>query len=308
METPRYLQVLWSYKWLLLFGALVAGAAAFFAGFTIQNGEVISRAEKTFSATTTMLVTSTNARLYQAEVPGVPLQEGISEPQLNDLTQTALLYAYLIASDATEASVAAVIGPLDEETESITGLRRTTQPTGDERFPGRYDLPVLEAIGTAPTEARAELISRTAADAFLASLVAQQDAQGIDPALRVYVSVLSANKAVEGDGSNPAIPIVVTFFGTFLAFVVLAFVIAGIRSGFAKRRADKAERTDEQPREQREAQIPEHAIHDDAGIDELDDFARSDELVTAGPMSRTRRSFTVPRMDDDHLAPPRREP
>ncbi|MEZ3159178.1 hypothetical protein AB1K54_01385 [Microbacterium sp. BWT-B31] len=240
MDTPKYLQTLWQYKWLLLFGAIVAAVAAFFAGFAIQNGQVVSRAETTYSAATTMLVTSPNDTLYQAEVPGMPVQEGMTQPQEIDLAQNALLYAYLISSDTILQDVEAAIGPLDDEKESLSGLRRTTQPAGDERFPGRYELPVLEAIGIAPTQARAELISRTAADAFLAYLALQQDEQGIDPAQRVEVELLAANDAVEGDGSNPAIPIVVTFLGVLLAFVVLIYLIAGARSGAAKRKAAKA--------------------------------------------------------------------
>ena len=167
METPKYLQVLWGYKWLLLFGAIVAGAAAFFAGFTIQNGEVVSRAEQTWDASTTMLITSDSDPIYQAEIPGVPLEQGVSAPQYNDLAESALIYAYIIASDEIQTQVEAQIGTLDPEKESISAVRRTTQPAGDERFPGRYELPVLEAVGTAPTAERAELISQTVAAAFV---------------------------------------------------------------------------------------------------------------------------------------------
>ncbi len=99
---------------------------------------------------------------------------------------------------------------------------------------------MLEAVGTAPTAERAELISQTVAAAFVAYMTAQQDAQALDPALAVQVELLGENPAVEGDMSNPAIPIVVTFIGVFLAFVVLAFIIAGLRSGAAKRRAAAA--------------------------------------------------------------------
>jgi len=240
METPKYLQVLWGYKWLLLFGAIVAGAAAFFAGFTIQNGEVVSRAEQTWDASTTMLITSDSDPIYQAEIPGVPLEQGVSAPQYNDLAESALIYAYIIASDEIQTQVEAQIGTLDPEKESISAVRRTTQPAGDERFPGRYELPVLEAVGTAPTAERAELISQTVAATFVAYMTAQQAAQALDPTLAVKVELLGENPAVEGDMSNPAIPIVVTFIGVFLAFVVLAFIIAGLRSGAAKRRAAAA--------------------------------------------------------------------
>lgn len=237
METPKYLQTLWAYKWLLLFGAVVAAAAAFFAGFQIQDGQLVSRAAKTYSAATTMLVTSPTQSMYQSEIQGQSVPEGDTPPVNVDLAQSALLYAYMITGDEIRGDVEAAVGPLDEDTESITALRRTTQPAGDERFPGRYELPVLEAVGIAATPERAEQISRAAATAFQSYLVTQQDTQQIAADQRITVEPLSEGEAVEGDGSNPAIPVVVTFFGVFFAFVVLAFVIAGIRSSARTRRA-----------------------------------------------------------------------
>jgi hypothetical protein len=293
METPKYLQVLWGYKWLLLFGAIVAGAAAFFAGFSIQNGEVVSRAEQTWDASTTMLITSDSDPIYQAEIPGVPLEQGVSAPQYNDLAESALIYAYIIASDEIQTQVEAQIGTLDPEKESISAVRRTTQPAGDERFPGRYELPVLEAVGTAPTAERAELISQTVAATFMAYMTAQQAEQALDPTLAVQVELLGENPAVEGDMSNPAIPIVVTFIGVFLAFVVLAFVIAGLRSGAAKRRAaaaSAATATEPAP-----TAAPAVSLEDQLAADS--DEPR--ELVgVSGVPTRSRR----PRIDDESQA------
>ena len=302
METPKYLQVLWSYKWLLLFGAVVAALAGFFAGFAVVDGQPVSRAQQTWSASTTMLLTSNSDRLYQSEVPGVPLQQNTSEPQFNDMASTALVYAYIMSSDLIETAVEAKIGALDDETESISALRRTTQPTGDERFPGRLDLPVLEAVGTAPTPERAELISQTAAAEFTAYVVAQQDAQGLAPELRVRIEPLGANPAVEGESSNPAIPVVVTAIGVFLAFVVLAFAIAGIRAGAAKR---KTWREAEAGAEGAGAGIGtdvDLGRADTGAPDEmpLDDVDESRELAMAG--APRRRTGRTPRRDEDETA------
>ncbi|MDR7112911.1 hypothetical protein J2X03_002808 [Microbacterium trichothecenolyticum] len=296
METPKYLQVLWNYKWVLAFGALVAAVAAFFAGFAIVDGQVVSRAQQTWSAATTMLLTSESDRLYQAQVPGVPIEQGTSDPQVIDMSSTALVYAYILSSDIIQDAVEAEIGPLDDETESISALRRTTQPTGDERFPGRYNLPVLEAVGTAETADRAEEISRAAAAAFTTYVVAQQDAQQLAPELRVLLEPLGASPAVEGDSSNPAIPVVVTFVGVFLAFVVLVFVIAGLRSRSAKRKAARAETAaadaaEEPVSETDAAPLTPADVSDDIALD-----AEAGELVGAGPPSR--RSGRAPREDE----------
>ena len=80
METPKYLQTLWSYKWLLAFGLVVAIAAAFFAGFTITNGQVESRAVKSYTAGTTVLVTSPSDTLYQAQLPAQTVEQGVTPP------------------------------------------------------------------------------------------------------------------------------------------------------------------------------------------------------------------------------------
>jgi hypothetical protein len=295
METPKYLQVLWNYKWVLAFGALVAAVAAFFAGFAIVEGQVVSRAQQTWTAATTMLLTSESDRLYQSQVPGVPIEQGTSDPQVIDMASTALVYAYILSSDMIQDTVEAEIGPLDDETESITALRRTTQPTGDERFPGRYDLPVLEAVGTAETAPRAEEISRAAATAFTAYVVAQQDAQEIAPELRVLIEPLGASDAVEGDSSNPAIPVVVTFVGVFLAFVVLVFIIAALRSRSARRKAARTETAGDAAGETTSETDADPGLSAEAPADDTLD-AEPGELVGAGPPSR--RGGRSPREDE----------
>jgi hypothetical protein len=236
METPKYLQTLWSYKWLLVFGLVVAMVAAFFAGFTITNGQVESRAVKTYTSGTTVLVTSPSDTLYQAEIPSQPIEQGVSAPEPLDLSATAQIYAYIVTGQAIQDEVESKVGPLDEDTESVTAIRRTTQPAGDERFPGSLKLPVLEIVGTASTADRAEELSEAATDVFLSYVTSEQDKKEIAPENRVALDVLAQRAAVEGETSNPAIPIVITGFAVFLAFIALAFMLAGARSGRAKKK------------------------------------------------------------------------
>lgn len=261
METPKYLQVLWNYKWLLAFGLLVAIVAGFFAGFAIVNGQVESRAVRSFSAGTTVLVTSPSDTLYQAQVPGREIQEGITAPEPLDLSQSAQIYAYIVTGARIRDAVEAEVGALDDDTETITAIRRTTQPAGDERFPGSLKLPVLEIVGTGATEARAEDISAAATTAFLTYVTDEQAAKQIAEENRVMLEVLKEGKAVEAETSNPAIPVVVTGVAVFLAFVALAFIIAGLRSDRAKRKA-KQEATGTPRRGRREAE-PADTVPDD---------------------------------------------
>ncbi|KJL40341.1 hypothetical protein [Microbacterium trichothecenolyticum] len=234
MDVPKYLQVLWRSKWFLLVGAVVAAIAAFFAGFTIIDGKVTSRAVQSYTAATTLLVAGESDNMYQAVVPGQPLVEGQTQPETVDLTSKAILYAYLISGLDMRGEVEDQIGVFSDD-ESLTALRRTTQPGGDESFPGRYVLPILSVVGTSLNPDRAEEIADTAADLFLAQVVAEQDAATLPDSDRVVVSVLDRAPATEVEGSNPAIPIVITFLGVFLLFVAAAFILAGVRAGRSKR-------------------------------------------------------------------------
>ena len=261
METPKYLQVLWNYKWLLAFGLLVAIIAGFFAGFAVVNGQVESRAVRSFSAGTTVLVTSPSDTLYQAQVPGREIQEGVTAPEPLDLSQSAQIYAYIVTGARIRDAVEAEVGALDDDTEAITAIRRTTQPAGDERFPGSLKLPVLEIVGTGATEGRAEDISAAATTAFLTYVTDEQAAKAIAEENRVMLEVLKEGKAVEAETSNPAIPVVVTGVAVFLAFVALAFIIAGLRSDRAKRKAKK--QPDGTPRRGRRETEPAETVPDD---------------------------------------------
>ncbi len=276
VETPKYLQTLWSYKWLLAFGLIVAIVAAFFAGFTITNGQVESRAVKSYTAGTTVLVTSQTDTLYQAQIPAQPIEQGVSAPEPLDLSASTQIYAYIVAGARVKDAVEAEIGRLDDDTESITAIRRTTQPAGDERFPGGLKLPVLEIVGTAPSEDRAEEISQSATEVFLGFVAAEQETQQIAPENRVELEVLTEGAAVEGETSNPAIPIIITGFAVFLAFVALAFVLAGFRSSRSKkarsgRRAGSAEPVDAEP-------VEPEAATGTAASDDADDHV----LIGAG--------------------------
>lgn len=283
METPKYLQVLWNYKWLLAFGLLVAIVAGFFAGFAIVNGQVESRAVRSFSAGTTVLVTSPSDTLYQAQVPGREIQEGITAPEPLDLSQSAQIYAYIVTGARIRDAVEAEVGALDDDTETITAIRRTTQPAGDERFPGSLKLPVLEIVGTGATEARAEDISAAATTAFLTYVTDEQAAKQIAEENRVMLEVLKEGKAVEAETSNPAIPVVVTGVAVFLAFVALAFIIAGLRSDRAKRKAKK-EATGTPRRGRREAEPAETEPDDEPEASAEPDADEADDhrLVGAG--------------------------
>lgn len=228
MSVPLYLRVLWSYKWLLAVGLVVAVLAAMVAGYTVKDGEIVSRAESAYRSDTTILLGGGPSNPYQAVDPGQQITEGTTEAQANDLTNTAVIYAYLVSGSEIRAQVEAAMGPLSD-TEALSAVRRTTQPAGTEQNPGRFSLPILSIVGESTDPDRAVLISETASQIFQSYVGAQQDASGVAPEQRVTLTVTDQGTAVEQEGSNPIIPIAVTGLGVFLAFIALAFILYNIR-------------------------------------------------------------------------------
>ncbi|NQX12430.1 hypothetical protein HQQ80_12390 [Microbacteriaceae bacterium VKM Ac-2855] len=229
MSVPLYLRVLWSYKWLLAVGLIVAVLAAMVAGFTIKDGAIVSRAESTYRSSTTILLGGGAKNPYVAETPGQAITEGTTAAQQADLTNTAVIYAYLVSGSATRASVEAIMGPLGD-TESLSAVRRTTQPAGDEtQGSGRFVLPILSIVGTSTDPDRANEIAATATQVFQDNVKAQQDAAAIADNLRVTLTVTDTGDLAIADESNPVIPIALTGVGVFLAFIALAFILYNIR-------------------------------------------------------------------------------
>jgi len=239
METPKYLLVLWKSKWLLLVGLVVAVLGGLLAGFTLENGQLVPRTEQSYQASTTIIVSSTTQPIYQAVIPGQEIVEGQTLPTDVDLASKAILYAYMVSGLEMRQGVETQIGDL-ADTEALTALRRTTQPSGDENFPGRYTLPIIDVVGASLDPSRAEDISRTATELFLADVVAEQEAAAIPANERVTLSVLDQSPAVAEEGSNPLIPVIVAGLGIFLLFVAAAFIIAGAKSSRAAKRAAAA--------------------------------------------------------------------
>ncbi len=255
METPKYLIVLWKSKWLLLVGLVVAITGGMIAGFTIQDGQLVPRSEQSYTASTTIIVSSNTQPMYQAVIPGQEIVEGQTLATDVDLASKAILYAYLVSGLEMRQSVEDEVGAF-AETEDLTALRRTTQPSGDENFPGRYTLPIIDVVGASTSASRAEAISRTATDLFMAQVLAEQETAGIPADERVTMAVLDQSPAVAEEGSNPLIPVVVTALGIFLLFVAAAFIIAGSK---ASRRARRAAAEPEPPTTEPSAEAAEAA-------------------------------------------------
>lgn len=253
MDQPVYLRRLIEQKYILIVGALIALVAGFYAGFSVVDGKVVSRADKTYAASATLLLMAPQPDYFQVQIPaetetvpvvtdaeGNPVQQDLivtkTEARPINLADSAIIQAYMASSDEIADAVALEIGAF-EDGEAITAVRRTTQPNGDERFGGRLELPILEIAGTSTSPERAELIATKATEAFRAMVAQRQREWGVAEDNRIVLNELNAPVAEEVDGSNPAIPSIVVGFGVFLLFVALALIVGSTREHLRKRRS-----------------------------------------------------------------------
>lgn len=263
MDQPAYVRRLIEQKYILIVGLIVSLVAGFFAGFSVTDGQVESRATKTYAAASTVLLTAPDADYFQIQIPPVtetiPLDEEGNPPEQElivttregrqvNLADSAIILAYLASSDEIADAVAADIGGL-ENGDDITAVRRTTQPTGSERFGGNLQLPLLDIVGVSTSAERAELIAASATEAFMTMVAENQREQGVPEDIRTILNELNAPVAEEQEGSNPAIPIVVVTFGVFLLFIALALIVGSIRERRRTRRGSVAssDNVNEQP-------------------------------------------------------------
>lgn len=244
MDIPKYLLILWSSKWLLVVGLVVAVGAALAAGYTISDGRLESRTLPVYRATSTVLVGSASQPIFGSEIPGQTVAEGTTAPQARDLTQTAVVYAYIVSGSEIRAQVESQIGAL-ASTESISAVRRTTQPGGDEQNPGRFSLPILDIAGVSTSPARAEEISRTANKVFQDYVANEQSDAAIPVDSRVQLSTIDEAAAVDISKSSSILPLMATGLAVFLLFVIAAFARWNVRENRARAKAEKAEKAEQ---------------------------------------------------------------
>ena len=228
MEIPAYLRVLWRYRLAVVASALLAALVATAVHFTIRDGALEIRAEREYSAATTVLLGGGQRSPFLSESPARERVPGMSAAQEEDLSSTAVVYAYLVSGEAVRSEVVARQGPLGER-EGVGGVRRTTQPSGSERNPGRASLPILSIIGTSPDPARAVELSRAATSVFLEQALARQNADGIPEERRVTFTVTDEGAPEPGPLGTVALPIAATGVAVFLLGVLAILAVHGLR-------------------------------------------------------------------------------
>lgn len=232
MDLPLYGRVLWKYRLLLVVGLLLAALAGTFAGFTISDGQLTARGTDTYKARATLMLGTPELSPFATQTEPQPLptakaQQPTAAVQRNDLSSLALVYAYLVTGNDVRSVIEATHGPIGPD-EEVTAVRRTTQPAGDERFPGRASLPIIDVVATSTTEAGATALAQDTAKAFETYVTDKQRAQKVPADRRVQVSVLRDAVADPTTASSPALPVALVFLAVLMLFVALAFMLQNI--------------------------------------------------------------------------------
>lgn len=233
MNLTNMFRVIGRHKALLVFGILIALAAAMFTAFKLETGTFLQgtlepRTQIEYRASTNILV-SDPVSVFSSRNATQVVPDGATVASARDLSSLTVVYAYLASSDELLAQVEEQVGPLGPD-ESLTAQQRTTQPTAQTNT-GTYRLPILDIMGTAPNPARAEEISRTAAALFQEYAAAQQDAAGVAPESRVQLPIIDERSAQPVDGTNPALPVVAVGIGVLLGFLALIFAVDNAQAG-----------------------------------------------------------------------------
>ena len=239
MDLRLYLRVMRRFWYVMVLGVVAAIAAGTLAGYTVTGDGLEPRTTQLHQASTTLLLEDPSLPTFSVESDPQPAgTEEDPAPQVRrqELSQLSLIYAYIISGDEIRDRVSAASGGLTDD-EIITAVQRTTQPQGNERFPGRYNLPILDVVAASTTPERAEQLSVVAAEQFVDYVTETQDAQGLDPVRRVDVSVLSRTASTVVDTSSPLLPMLAVAMAVLAATVALVFVLANLSqdTGFRRR-------------------------------------------------------------------------
>jgi hypothetical protein len=188
------------YWWVLVIGLAVGIGVAIVASYAKDE-------PYSYSAETRILVTSADAPYYRTEVTntverdvptspeGSVVVETSAPPDFATLVRSANLYPQLVESDLVARYRDSLYGPLPGTVNSKTLFSFE----GANRFE-ESSIPVLQIVGTAPTQTAALNIADKTTRAFIAYVQQQQQDAGIAANLRTVLQPLTAARLVATTG------------------------------------------------------------------------------------------------------------
>jgi hypothetical protein len=228
MDLVVYGQVLWRFRWLMVFGTLLAVALSFLSYYNVTpEGKVAPRKPELWRAESTLFLTQPGFPAGRTEQPLVLRNVGGEETPVPKYAEPgrfaglAALYARLANSDAVRQRV-------ERDGGRLRGAYQVV-PTADTTYGAASPLPMITVLGMAPTEPEALQVTARATKTFLAYFAEEQDAARIPADQRVRLTVLNAAGAtVLLDPRKKTLPIVV-LLAVIFATIALAFVLENAR-------------------------------------------------------------------------------
>jgi hypothetical protein len=226
MDLALFGRVLWRFKWLVLFGAVLAGVLAVLAvahvSFKGGTPRFTYRTSELWQNNTTVLLTQSG---FPEGRSTLPAGSAFADP--GRFTYLADLYSQLASGDAVRALIART-GPVDGSVAAATVLTSTGQSS-----------PLVSIFGKSTTARKATALTLRATDALIRYVDQRQGLAGIPLRQRVELTpVRGADSPLLIKPRSNTLPIVV-FLGTLICFIALAFILENRRP--ARRRGATVE-------------------------------------------------------------------
>lgn len=236
MDVALYLRVLWRFRYIVLFGTVVAVALAFLAVFKVNpSGPSLSyRQHKLYQADTTLLVTQVGFPWGRTVLPSDPTtttpssQNGIQYADPSRFASLAVFYAHVANGDAVQAlvkndpSLRGDFRPTD-----VSQLLATASTPDPSTSNGVLPFVDIEGLATSPREA--VRISTTGAGILRGYIAKQQAAAAIPTNQRVVLSVFKhPDKVVVAVGRKKTLPILI-FLTVMMATIGTVLLLENLR-------------------------------------------------------------------------------
>jgi hypothetical protein len=223
VDLSLFLRVIWSRKWLVFVGLVLAAVLAFLSFVRVDvrgSNHFTYRQQQQWASYTTLFVTQHGfpwGTLGTTTNAGQPNATHATDP--TRFISLALIYSQLIPTDAVRR-IMLQDGPIQGSVQAAA----LTDPSNTNDA-----LPLISIAGISNTAGSAARLAQRATSAFLTYLDRQQSAAGTAPADRVVVQVINhPGRAKLLQDRSTTLPIVV-FFTMVLATIAICFILENLR-------------------------------------------------------------------------------
>jgi len=212
MDLNLFFRVVRRYRFLVIFGVLVATALAILSFAKITGSGLAYRQPKQWASHENLLVTQPGFPLGQATLP-----IGVQAP--GNLSTNAVIYATLASSKLVSGIMRSYGGPLGK-----VDAVAVTNPDGS-------TLPIVDIAGLATSQGVAKRTADNASKALTQYVVNEQEnaKPPIPPSNRIILNSLGAPDTPQLIKSPSKTRPIFVFLAVLMAFIGLAFILENLR-------------------------------------------------------------------------------